>query len=48
MFIYIYIYADFFEKMAKDQFLVKNFCDKLTKNNCELLMLKLLENLVET
>ena len=34
--------------MAKTLFLVKNFCDKLKKNNFELKMLKLFENHVKT
>ena len=34
--------------MAKNTFLVKNFCDKLKNNNFELKMLKLPENNVKT
>ena len=34
--------------MAEIHFLVKNFCDKLKKNNFEFKMLKLLENHVKT
>ena len=40
--------ADFLRKWQKITFLVKNFCDKLKKNNFELKMLKLLENHVKT
>ena len=38
----------FFEKIAKNHFLVKKILGQPTKNNFELKMLKLLENYVKT